>query len=177
MSAETRTRRFSERTIRQVRLDCNRAMIRARFCPDRSDVIQLRCIDDRPESDQCFGNQLWYFEGLGVDENDHRHSVFGVVEYSLQYGLHELVEDGECRDLPTPGPLTICVGTKNQRTFVPTGDWVLEFAAGDNYHPIDDVANLSFLASETDIVRCAERDFAQLKHRGICSCRSAELRD
>lgn len=94
MSAETRTRRFSERTIRQVRLDCNRAMVRARFCPDRSDVIQLRCIDDRPESEQSFGNQLWYFEGLGVDERDHRHSVFGVVEYSLQYGLHELVEDG-----------------------------------------------------------------------------------
>ena len=23
-----------------------------------------------------------------------RHSVYGVVEYSLQYGLHELVEDG-----------------------------------------------------------------------------------
>ena len=94
MSAETRTRRFTERTIRQVRLDCNRAMIRARFCPDRSDVIQLRCVDDHPESDQSFGHQLWYFEGLGVDEHDKRHSVFGVVEYSLQFGLHELVEDG-----------------------------------------------------------------------------------
>ena len=94
MSAETRTRRFSERTIRQVRLDCNRAMTRARFCPERSDVVQLRCIDDRPESEHCFGNQLWYFEGLGVDGNGQRHSVYGVVEYSLQYGLHELVEDG-----------------------------------------------------------------------------------
>ena len=93
MSAETRTRRFSERTIRQVRLDCNRAMIRARFCPDRSDVIQLRCIDDRAETDHTFGNQLWYFEGLGGDGNEQRHSVFGVVEYSLQYGLHELVHD------------------------------------------------------------------------------------
>ena len=94
MSADTRTRRFSERTIKQVRLDCNRAMIRARFCPDRSDVIQLRCVDDCPETEQGFGNQLWYFEGLGVDENEQRHSVFGVVEYSLQFGLHELVEDG-----------------------------------------------------------------------------------
>lgn len=94
MSAETRTRRFSERTIRQVRLDSNRAMVRAQFCPDRSDVVQLRCIDDRPESEHSFGNQLWYFEGLGVDEHDRRHSVFGVVEYSLQYGLHELCQDG-----------------------------------------------------------------------------------
>jgi hypothetical protein len=94
MSAETRTRRFSERTIRQVRLDSHRALVRARFCPERSDVVQLRCIDDRSESDHAFGNQLWYFEGIGVDEHDKRHSVYGVVEYSLQFGLHELVEDG-----------------------------------------------------------------------------------
>lgn len=94
MSAETRTRRFSERTIRQVRLDSHRALIRARFCPERSDVVQLRCIDDRGESEHAFGNQLWYFEGVGVDEHDQRHNVYGVVEYSLQYGLHELVEDG-----------------------------------------------------------------------------------
>lgn len=94
MSAETRTRRFSERTIRQVRLDCNRAMVRGGFCPGRSEVVQLRCIDDRAESEHSFGNQLWYFEGQGVDEQNKRHHVFGVVEYSLQYGLHELVEDG-----------------------------------------------------------------------------------
>ena len=94
MGADTRTRRFSEHTIRQVRHDCKRAMIRARFCRDRSEIVQLRCIDDRLESDQTFGNQLWYFEGLGVDEHDHRHNVFGVVEYSIQFGLHELVEDG-----------------------------------------------------------------------------------
>lgn len=93
MGADTRTRRFSEHTIRQVRQDSNRAMIRARFCPERSEVVQLRCIDDRPESETAFGNQLWYFEGLGVDEHDRRHSVFGVVEYSIQFGLHELVED------------------------------------------------------------------------------------
>lgn len=94
MSADTRTQRFSERTIRQVRLDCSRALVRARFCPDRSELIHLRCMDDHPESEQAFGNQLWYFEGIGIDEHDGRHNVFGVVEYSLQFGLHELVEDG-----------------------------------------------------------------------------------
>ncbi len=94
MSADTRTRRFPEKTIRQVRLDCTRGLIRARFCPDRSEVIQLRCIDDRAESDGSFGSQLWYFEGVGVDTRDRRHGVYGVVEYSLQFGLHELVEDG-----------------------------------------------------------------------------------
>ncbi|MDA8744703.1 hypothetical protein N9N28_08730 [Rubripirellula amarantea] len=57
-------------------------------------MSQLRCTDDRAESDEVFGNQLWYFEGIGVDELDRRHNVYGVVEYSLQFGLHELVEDG-----------------------------------------------------------------------------------
>ncbi len=93
MSAETRARRYSERTIRQVRLDCNRAMLRARFCEDRSDVVQLRCIDDQAETDQAFGSQLWYFEGIGADTQGRRQSVFGVVEYSVQFGLLELVED------------------------------------------------------------------------------------
>lgn len=93
VSAETTTRRFSERTIRQVSLDCRHSMVRGKFCPDRSELAQLRCIDDRFENDQSFGCQLWYFEGWGVDGSDQRHAVYGVVEYSLQYGLHELVEE------------------------------------------------------------------------------------
>lgn len=94
MNTQTQVFRFSEATIRQVRLDCNRAMIRARFCPERSEILQLRCIDNRVETEAEFGNQLWYFEGVGVDELDRRHTVYGVVEYSTQYGLNELVEDG-----------------------------------------------------------------------------------
>ena len=94
MSGHVQVIRFSEATIRQVRLDCNRAMIRARFCPERSEILQLRCMDNRLDSETEFGNQLWYFEGVGVDELDRRHSVFGVVEYSTQFGLNELVEDG-----------------------------------------------------------------------------------
>ena len=94
MNSHAQILRFSEATIRQVRLDCNRAMIRARFCPERSEIMQLRCIDNREESETEFGNQLWYFEGVGVDELDRRHAAFGVVEYSTQFGLNELVEDG-----------------------------------------------------------------------------------
>lgn len=94
MNSQAQVLRFSETTIRQVRLDCNRAVVRARFCPRRSEIMQLRCIDNRAESEVQFGNQLWYFEGIGVDGLDRRHAVFGVVEYSTQYGLNELVEDG-----------------------------------------------------------------------------------
>jgi hypothetical protein len=94
MSAETRTQLFSPQVLRQVRLDCSRALVRGRYCAERSEITQLRCIDNGPELDDAFGNQLWYFEGVGVDVNDRRRSVYGVVEYSIQFGLLELVEDG-----------------------------------------------------------------------------------
>ncbi|MEM9826313.1 MAG: hypothetical protein AAF958_06975 [Planctomycetota bacterium] len=94
MSQKTQVRRFSQRTIRQVRLDARRALIRAHFCPDRSQVLQLRCVEDRPEDEHDFGLQLWYFEGVAVDEVDRRHHVFGAMEYSIQFGLNEVSEDG-----------------------------------------------------------------------------------
>ena len=94
MKAETGTRLFTERIIRQVRLDANRAVARAQLCAERSEVRRLRCVDHHDEGDDSFGHQLWYFEGVGVDEHDHRHEIFGVIEYSVQYGLHELIEDG-----------------------------------------------------------------------------------
>jgi hypothetical protein len=94
MSAETRPVRFPERTMRQIRLDAQRALARARFCTERSEVANLRCVDNRRESDNCFGAQLWYFDGVGIDDADRRIPIFGVVEYSIQFGLHELVEDG-----------------------------------------------------------------------------------
>jgi len=94
LNAETRSQHFSDATIKQVRLDCRRAVERARFCSDRSDVFQIRCVDDRPETDSKYGNQLWFFEGRGVDLNDRVHNLYGVVEYSMQFGLSELVEDG-----------------------------------------------------------------------------------
>ena len=93
VSAETRSQRFSERTIRQVNLDCRRAMVRGRFCPDRSEVVQQRCVVDRSENEDDFGSQLWYFDGWGVDNYDRRHAVYGVVEYSIQFGLNELIEN------------------------------------------------------------------------------------
>ena len=94
MGANTGTQRFSEQTIKQAQLDCKRAMVRARFCADRSEVLQMRCVDYHPESVDQYGNQLWYFEGEAFDSRDRCHLVYGVVEYSTQYGINELVEDG-----------------------------------------------------------------------------------
>ncbi|MFG0290926.1 MAG: hypothetical protein ACF8CQ_22340 [Rhodopirellula sp. JB044] len=94
MRAQAPQRQFSERVLRQVRMDSGRALVRARFCLESSEIINLRCVDDRCETDRQFGNQLWYFEGIGVDEARNRQNIHGVVEYSVQYGLQELVEDG-----------------------------------------------------------------------------------
>ena len=94
MHADTRTVRFSEQILRQVQSDCARAMRRARFDPAQGEIVHTRCVDNRHETEQSFGSQLWYFEGLGVDDDAHRHRVFGVIEYSVQYGLLELIEDG-----------------------------------------------------------------------------------
>jgi len=94
MRAQAPQRQFSERVLRQVRLDSGRALVRSNFCLETSEIINLRCVDDRCETDRQFGNQLWYFEGIGVDENGRRQNIHGVVEYSVQFGIQELVEDG-----------------------------------------------------------------------------------
>ncbi|SMP75777.1 hypothetical protein SAMN06265222_1207 [Neorhodopirellula lusitana] len=94
MRAQAPHRQFSERVLRQVRLDSGRALVRAKFSADHSEIINLRCVDDHSESDREFGNQLWYFEGIGVADSGSRQNIHGVVEYSIQFGLQELVEDG-----------------------------------------------------------------------------------
>jgi len=94
MSAEIERQQITERVIRQVRKDSARALMRARYCTQRSEIVHLRLVDDRLETDYTFGSQLWYFEGLGVDEHDSRQLIFGVMEYSIQFGLQELIDDG-----------------------------------------------------------------------------------
>jgi hypothetical protein len=94
MHPNTSDHKFSEQTLKQVASDASRAMIRARYCLERSRIDRFACVDAQPETDLAFGRQLWFFEGMGVDELDRRMRVYGAIEYSLQYGLHELVEDG-----------------------------------------------------------------------------------
>ncbi len=94
MQPNTSDKQFSEQTLRQVAADSHRALIRGRYCLERSRIDRFRCVDDQPESHSSYGRQLWYFDGQGVNELDRRNAIYGAVEYSIQYGLHELVEDG-----------------------------------------------------------------------------------
>lgn len=94
MSSETPTDYFPERVIRQVRTDATRAVVRARYCVRQSEILDLRCVEESAEQEDSFGSQLWYFEGIGVDPQEVRHLVYGVIEYSIQFGHQELVDDG-----------------------------------------------------------------------------------
>lgn len=94
MQPNTSDKHFSEQTVRQVAADAQRALVRGRYAPENSQIEQLRCVDDQPETEREFGHQLWFFDGFGVDETNRRVRIFGAIEYSLQFGLHELVEDG-----------------------------------------------------------------------------------
>lgn len=94
MHPNTSDTKFSEQTLRQVAADARRSLLRARYCIDRSTIERFSCVDDQTETASEFGRQLWFFEGSGVDELDRRSRIYGAIEYSLQYGLHEMVEDG-----------------------------------------------------------------------------------
>lgn len=94
MQPNTSDKQFSEEVLRQVLSDARRALVRGRYCLERSKFDHFRCVDDQPETDSRYGRQLWFFDGLGVDELDRRTRIYGAVEYSIQYGLYELVEDG-----------------------------------------------------------------------------------
>jgi hypothetical protein len=94
MSAETQAIRIPEKIMRQIRSDSQAALSRARVNPSRNDLIQLRCVDHRHETDADFGAQLWYFDAQGSSPQNRKIPVYGVLEYSIQYGLHELVDDG-----------------------------------------------------------------------------------
>lgn len=94
MPSHASKQQYTEQTLRQVAADCRRSLQRGRFDIEQSRVQRLRCVDDQPESENQFGRQLWYFEGQAVASDERRVRVYGAIEYSIQYGLHDLVEDG-----------------------------------------------------------------------------------
>lgn len=93
MRAEPTSRQFSEQLVQQVRSDARRALAASLYCVDRSVIEHVQCVDFRDETEQAFGTQLWYFDGTGVDQHGRTVPLYGVIEYSLEYGLNEPVQD------------------------------------------------------------------------------------
>jgi hypothetical protein len=96
MHPELSQHEYPEQTVRQVAADARRALVRSGWCPERSRVERLRCADDVLESETCYGRQLWLFEAQAIDAYQERASawVYGAVEYSVQYGYLETVDQG-----------------------------------------------------------------------------------
>jgi hypothetical protein len=51
------------------------------------------------ESESAFGRQLWCFEAIGMDAAGRRHILYGVMEFSVQYGLLESLHTGMFDDM------------------------------------------------------------------------------
>jgi len=77
-------------------------LVKKEFCDEQSKIENLRCVHFEEETDSAFGTQLWHFEALGIDPVGRRHMLYGILDFSVQYGLLEpsqtaLFEDSELR--------------------------------------------------------------------------------
>ena len=81
----------------------HRCLTRREFCPEQSRIENLRCDHLVDETESLFGKQLWCFEAIGIDPVGRRHILYGVLEFSIQYGLLEasqtaMFEDSDHRE-------------------------------------------------------------------------------
>jgi hypothetical protein len=94
---------FSRQIWQAASDHAHRCLTRREFCPEQSRIENLRCVHLEDESETLFGKQLWCFEAIGIDPVGRRHVLFGVLEFSIQYGLLEasqtaMFEDSEHRE-------------------------------------------------------------------------------
>jgi hypothetical protein len=94
---------FSRQIWQAVSEHAHSCLLRREFCPEQSRVENLRCVEFLEEGENAFGKQVWFFEGIGVDAMGRRHMLFGILEFSIQFGLLEaataaLFEEEEMRE-------------------------------------------------------------------------------
>ncbi len=89
MTPEADKIQFSRQIWQAASEHAHRCLIRREFCPEQSRVENLRCVHLVDESDWLFGKQLWCFEAIGIDPAGRRHILYGVLEFSIQFGLLE----------------------------------------------------------------------------------------
>ena len=103
MTPEADKIQFSRQIWQAASEHAHRCLTRREFCPDQSRVENLRCVHLVDESDCQFGKQIWCFEAIGIDQSGRRHILYGVLEFSIQYGLLEasqtaMFEDSDHRE-------------------------------------------------------------------------------
>lgn len=103
MTPEADKIQFSRQIWQAASEHAHRCLTRREFCPDQSRIENLRCVHLVDESDCLFGKQIWCFEAIGIDQGGRRHVLYGVLEFSIQYGLLEasqtaMFEDSDHRE-------------------------------------------------------------------------------
>lgn len=103
MTPEADKIQFSRQIWQAASEHAHRCLTRREFCPDQSRIENLRCVHLVDESDSLFGRQIWCFEAIGIDQAGRRHVLYGVLEFSIQYGLLEasqtaMFEDSDHRE-------------------------------------------------------------------------------
>jgi hypothetical protein len=94
---------FSRQIWQAASEHAHRCLVRREFCPEQSRIENLRCFHLEDETEYLFGRQLWCFEAIGIDPAGRRHVLYGVLEFSIQYGLLEasqtaMFDDAEHRE-------------------------------------------------------------------------------
>ena len=98
MTPEADPVHFSRQIWQAVAEDALRAVARREFCPERSRIENLRPVFFQEEDDLAFGKQIWCFEAMGVSDSGRRQLIFGLMEFSIQFGLLEPVQSGLFED-------------------------------------------------------------------------------
>lgn len=89
MTPETDKIQFSRQIWQAASEHAHRCLARRDFCPEQSRIENLRCVHLVDEADNSYGKQIWCFEAIGIDPIGRRHVLYGVLEFSIQYGLLE----------------------------------------------------------------------------------------
>lgn len=98
MTPEADPVHFSRQIWQAVAEHALRAVARREFCPERSRIENLRPVFFQEEDELAFGKQIWCFEAMGVSDNSRRQLIFGLMEFSIQFGLLEPVQSGLFED-------------------------------------------------------------------------------
>jgi hypothetical protein len=89
---------FSRQIWQAASEHAHRCLVRREFCPEQSRIENLRCVHLVDETVRIYGKQFWCFEAIGIDPVGRRHVLYGVLEFSIQYGLLEAAQTAMFED-------------------------------------------------------------------------------
>jgi hypothetical protein len=81
---------FPRKTWQAVTEHALRELTFHESCDRSSRIENLRPYYFEDETENAFGRQIWCFEAMGLQSGTGRKLEFGVLEFSIEYGLIEL---------------------------------------------------------------------------------------